>query len=95
MGKIADADQIFREVFDEGLKKAKDSEANPREAWLSLMQAGGALQKGNNLTEDVIRNRQKLLNEYRGNTKNELVERGLDQVNKNLEGRLVRLKPKN
>ena len=95
VGKNADADQIFREVFDEGLKKAKDSEANPREAWLSLMQAGGALQKGNNLTEDVIRNRQKLLNEYRGNTKNELVERGLDQVNKNLEGRLERLKPKN
>ncbi len=95
VGKNADADQIFREVFDEGLRKAKDSEANPREAWLSLIQAGGALQKGNNLTEDVIRNRQKLLNEYRGNTKNELVERGLDQVNKNLEGRLERLKPKN
>jgi hypothetical protein len=95
VGRNVDADQIFREVFDEGLRKAKDSEANPREAWLSLMQAGGALQKGNNLTEDVIRNRQKLLNEYRGNTKNELVERGLDQVNKNLEGRLERLKPKN
>jgi len=95
VGKNADADQIFREVFDEGLKKARDSEANPREAWMSLIQAGGALQKGNNLTEDVIRNRQKLLNEYRGNTKNELVERGLDQVNKNLEGRLERLKPKN
>ena len=95
VGKNADADQIFREVFDEGLRKAKDSEANPREAWLSLIQAGGALQKGDNLTEDVIRNRQKLLNEYRGNTKNELVERGLDQVNKNLEGRLERLKPKN
>ncbi len=95
VGKNADADQIFREVFDEGLKKARDSEANPREAWMSLIQAGGALQKGNNLTEDVIRNRQKLLNEYRGNTKNELVERGLDQVNKNLEGRLERLRPKN
>ena len=95
VGKNADADQIFREVFDEGLKKARDSEANPREAWLSLIQAGGALQKGDNLTEDVIRNRQKLLNEYRGNTKNELVERGLDQVNKNLEGRLERLNPKN
>jgi len=95
VGKNADADQIFREVFDEGLKKARDSEANPREAWMSLIQAGGALQKGNNLTEDVIRNRQKLLNEYRGNTKNELVERGLDQVNKNLEGRLERLNPKN
>ena len=95
VGKNADADQIFREVFDEGLKKARDSEANPREAWMSLIQAGGALQKGNDLTEDVIRNRQKLLNEYRGNTKNELVERGLDQVNKNLEGRLERLRPKN
>ena len=69
--------------------------AKSREAWLSLLQAGGALQKGDNLTEDVIRNRQKLLNEYRGNTRNELVERGLDQVNKNLEGRLERLKPKN
>jgi hypothetical protein len=95
VGKNSDADQIFREVFDEGLRKAKDSEANPREAWLSLIQAGGALQKGDNLTENVIRNRQKLLNEYRGNTKNELVERGLDQVNKNLEGRMERLKPKN
>ncbi len=82
-------------MFDEGLRKAKDSETNPREAWLSLIQAGGALQKGDNLTENVIRNRQKLLNEYRGNTKNELVERGLDQVNKNLEGRMERLKPKN
>ncbi len=50
VGKNADADQIFREVFDEGLKKARDSEANPREAWMSLLQSGGARQKANNQT---------------------------------------------
>ena len=92
VGINASADQIFREVFSEGLKKSDDPDTDPRTAYTSLFQAGGSLLKGNNLTEGVIRNRQNLLNEYRGKTKNQLVERGLDQINKNLESRLERLK---
>ena len=90
VGKNASADQIFRDVFSEGLKKARDPKANPREAWGSLFQAGGALLKGDNLDVNTLRNRQTLLNEFRGKTENPMIENGLNSVNKILETRIER-----
>ncbi len=90
VGKNADADNIFREVFDDGLKNAEKTEANPREAYGKLFIAGGSLLKGNP-SPQVIRNRQKLLGEYLNNTKNPLIKRGLEDVNRQLGDKLTRL----
>jgi len=87
VGKNGDADNVFREVFDSGLENLDNPEGDKGLAFKSLLAAGSSLARGAENAQ-VVRNRQKLLGEYLDRSKNPIVNRGLEEVNKQLSDQL-------